>query len=86
VAIAKRSGDVWFVGVMNNSIGKSIDLNFSFLPAGSYEAETWSDNRNSDKEPKELKKAVISIKAPCNLKITMAKDGGFVSMIKRKNQ
>ena len=24
VAIAKRSGDKWFIGVMNNSIGKSI--------------------------------------------------------------
>ena len=85
VAIAKRSGDKWFVGVMNNSIGKSIELNFSFLPAGNYEAETWSDTKNSDKEPKELKISTISIKSPGSLKVILAKDGGFVAVIKRKN-
>jgi alpha-glucosidase len=84
VAIAKRSGDRWFVGVMNNSIGKTVEMNLSFLPAGNYEAETWSDTKNSDKEPKELKKANISIKSPGTLKVVMAKDGGYVAVIKRK--
>jgi alpha-glucosidase len=85
VAIAKRSGDKWFVGVMNNSIGKIVELNLAFLPAGSYEAETWSDTKNSGKEPKELKKASLSIKSPGTFKVTMSKDGGFVAVIKRKN-
>ena len=26
VAIAKRSGEKWFIGVMNNSVGKSVDI------------------------------------------------------------
>jgi len=86
VAIAKRSGDKWFVGVMNNSVGKTVELNLGFLPSGNYEAETWSDTKNSDKEPKELKKAVLSIKSPGTFKVTMAKDGGFVAVLKRKNQ
>ena len=84
VAIAKRTGDKWFLGVMNNSTGKTVELNLSFLPAGNYEAETWSDTKNSDKEPKELKKGIISIKSPGTFKVTMAKDGGFVAVIKRK--
>lgn len=84
VAIAKRSGDQWFMGVMNNSLGKSIELNLSFLAAGNYEAETWSDAKNSDKEPKELKKAILAIKSPGTFKVTMAKNGGFVAVIKRK--
>ena len=83
VAIAKRSGDKWFIGVMNNTIGKTVELNLSFLNDGNYEAETWSDTRNSDKEPKELKKAKQSIKFPGKLKVTMAKDGGFVAVIKK---
>ena len=84
VAIAKLSGDRWFVGVMNNSVGKNVQLNLGFLPAGNYVAETWSDTKNSDKEPKELKKAMLSIKSPGSFKVTMAKDGGFVAVIKRK--
>jgi alpha-glucosidase len=84
VAIAKRSGDKWFVGIMNNSVGKNVELNLTFLPAGNYEAETWSDTKNSDKEPKELKKAILSIKSPGTIKVTTAKNGGFVAVIKRK--
>ena len=86
IAIAKRSGDKWFVGVMNNSIGKSIDLNLSFLPAGNYKAQTWSDTKNSDKEPKQIKNAILSIKSPGIFKVKMANDGGFVAILKRINQ
>jgi alpha-glucosidase len=85
ITIAKRSGDKWFVGVMNNRISKSAELNLSFLPAGNYEAETWSDTKQSDKEPKDIKKAIYSIKSPGTLKFTMAKNGGFVAIIKRIN-
>jgi alpha-glucosidase len=69
---------------MNNSVGKSVELNLGFLPAGNYVAETWSDTKNSNKEPKELKKAFLPIKSPGTFKVTMAKDGGFVAVIKRK--
>jgi alpha-glucosidase len=84
IAIAKRSGETWFVGVMNNSIGKSVELNLSFLPAGKYEAESWSDTKNSDKEPKELKKTIMTIDTTGTFKVTMANNGGFVAVLKRK--
>jgi alpha-glucosidase len=84
IAIAKRSGDNWFIGVMNNSFEKNVDLNLSFIPAGNYEAETWSDTKNSDKEPKELKKTIMSFESPGIFKVSMAKNGGFVAVLKRK--
>jgi alpha-glucosidase len=84
VAIAKRSGDKWFIGVMNNSIGKSIELKLDFLPSGNYEAETWSDAKNSDKEPLEIKKSIKSVNSGDGLNVIMAKNGGFVAVIKRK--
>jgi hypothetical protein len=69
---------------MNNSTGKTVELNVSFLPAGNYEADTWSDTKNSDKEPKEIKKSNVSIKSPGTFKVIMAKDGGFVGILKSK--
>lgn len=83
VAIAKRSGDNWFIGVLNNSVGRSIKINLSFLPDGKYEAETWSDTKNSDKKPTELKKASQSVKSGGIMKVTLANDGGFVAVIKK---
>jgi alpha-glucosidase len=81
IAIAKRSGDSWFIGVLNNSTGKNIDLNLNFLPAGNYEAEVWADTKNSDKEPVQLKKSVVKIKSPGTIKVVMSKNGGFAAHI-----
>jgi alpha-glucosidase len=83
VAIAKRNGEKWFIGVMNNSTSKTIELDMSFLPSGSHKMETWSDTGNTDKEPKDLKKSTITLNSPGTLKITMAKNGGYVAVIYR---
>jgi len=81
VAIAKRSGDKWFIGVMNNSKAKTVEINLGFLPDGNYKSETWSDTKNSDKEPKELKKTLATLKSPGILKITMSENGGFAAVV-----
>jgi len=84
VAIAKRSGDTWFLGAMNNSIGKSVELKLDFLADGNYEADTWTDTKKSDIDPKDIKISKQIIKSGGILKITMANDGGFVAVIRRK--
>jgi alpha-glucosidase len=84
IAIAKRSGDNWFVGVLNNSIGKTIELRTDFLPEGNYEAEIWADSKNADKDPKELKKNRQTVTPADKLKVTLAKNGGFVAVLRRK--
>jgi alpha-glucosidase len=84
VAIAKRSGDKWFIGVMNNRVSKSVPLNLDFLPSGDYEAEIWADAKNSDKEPMEIKKTTQTLKAGEEIKVTMAKNGGYVAVLKMK--
>ncbi len=82
VAIAKRNGSGWFIGVMNNSVGKTIDLKLSFLFPGSYEMESWADTKNSDKDPKELISKKQSVKPGETIKVTMAKNGGWVGIIR----
>ena len=82
VAIAKKSNDSWFLGVMNNSVGKSIEISLDFLPAGNHKAEMWADSKKSDKEPMDLKKSERSVKPGDKIKITLAGNGGFVAVIK----
>ena len=69
---------------MNNSVRKNVDLNLGFLSEGDFEAEIWEDTRKSDKEPKELNKRNQPVRSDVSLKVTMAKNGGFVAIIKRK--
>jgi alpha-glucosidase len=84
VAIAKRSGEKWFVGAMNNSTGKSIEIRLDFLPPGNYDFEIWTDMKKSGKEPTELKKSVKKIRAGDTFKVTMSDNGGFAGLVKRR--
>jgi alpha-glucosidase len=84
VAIAKRNGSGWFIGIMNNSIGRTIEIKLDFLVPGSYDMEIWADTKNSDKDPKDLIEKTQIVKAGETLKITMSKNGGWVAHLKRK--
>lgn len=85
VAIAKQSGDTWFVGLMNNSKKKDVSIKLDFLTPGSWEAETWSDAKDSGKVPASVTKAKTSVKPGSLMKISMADDGGFAAVFRKKN-
>jgi len=82
VAIAKQSGNEWFVGVLNNSKEKEIIINIDFLPLGKYEIEIWGDAKNANKNPKEIKKVTQLLDAGKPLKVKLAQAGGCVAHIK----
>jgi alpha-glucosidase len=81
VAIAKQSGDKWFIGVLNNSEEREITLNTSFLPAGKYTVEIWEDAKDASKKPKNIKRSTKTIEAGKPLKVKMAKAGGYVAAV-----
>jgi alpha-glucosidase len=83
IAMAKRSGDQWFVGIMNNSIGKKLEVKLDFLPEGRYEMANWSDSKESDNDPKLLLLEKRIIKSNESIKVAMAKNGGFVATFKK---
>ena len=82
VAIAKKSGKDWFVGVMNNSKEKEVKINFDFLPSGSFLIEIWADADIANTSPKELKISTQNISRGDLLKIKLANNGGWVARIK----
>ena len=84
IALARKNGTSWFIGVMNNSISREVHIKMDFLQEGSYEAEIWADGKNSGKQPAELKKSVRPIKPGEDLQISMAKNGGCVMVIRKK--
>ena len=81
VAIAKRTGKVWFVGVMNNSKEKEITIKLDFISAGEHSIDTWADAKDANKEPKNLKISTQKVKSCDTIKIKMANNGGWVARI-----
>lgn len=81
VAIAKKSGDKWFVGVLNNSIGREVEVQLSFLPQGNWRLESWSDTRKSDKEPMDVRKEMKTLHSDDILKVSLSRNGGWVGVL-----
>ena len=83
IAIARRSGQDWYVGAMTDWNAREMTLDLSFLPEGDYKVELYRDGVNADRAACDYRKEVIELPSDRLLKITMAPGGGFVAKITR---
>lgn len=82
IAVARRAanGD-WYVGAMTDWTGRSLTLDFSFLPAGNYQMEIFQDGVNADRNAMDYKKVTRSIRAGEKLTIQLAPGGGWAARV-----
>lgn len=83
IALAKRSGDSWFIGAMTNSQPREFELTLDFLEPGQYEIEYWADGKKADKIATELVHKTARYDTTKPLKVRMAAGGGYVAILKR---
>lgn len=81
VAIARRHGDVWYVGALTNWDKREITLDLSFLGEGNYKAEIFKDGINADRVARDYKKEIIDVPADWKLTVKMAPGGGYAARI-----
>lgn len=82
-AIARKKGETWFVGAMSNWTPRELELDFSFLGAGTYQATVFKDGINADRDATDYKKEVIKISSGDKLKIQLAPGGGWAGRIEK---
>lgn len=81
VVLARRSGEDWFVGAMTDWTGRTIDVDFSFLPVGNYSVEIYQDGVNADRYAGDYKITKTNIKSGGRMKIHMAPGGGWAARV-----
>lgn len=88
VALAKRSGQRWFVGVMNNEQQRTLTIDTSFLPEGVYTLEYWADGRRANTQPTQIehKTIVYSTAKAKPLRLRLANGGGYVAIFTPRNE
>jgi alpha-glucosidase len=84
VALARRKGDTWFVGVMTNWTPRDITLDFSFLPEGNYEAEIFEDGVNADRDATDFKREIVPVSKNTKPVIKLYPGGGWAARIYKK--
>lgn len=76
VTIVRRKGRDWFIGTINNTKAKSIQLSLKFLPAGKYSAEIYSDADDDSESPNNLLITLKSLTNADTVTLSLAAGGG----------
>lgn len=80
--IARRKGDDWYIGGINNSETRTIEVALDFLKEGNYELTLYEDRDDSIEKPNSLKISTMQIDYTTNLMIKMVNGGGVAMIIK----
>lgn len=83
LVVARKHQDKWYVGGMSALEEKTVTVDFSFLPEGTYHLNMLKDGVNSDRYAEDYKQIVRVITNRDKLKIPMNRSGGFVMIIKK---
>ena len=86
VAMARRSGDTWYVGVMNDWTARDVELDLSkIIGEGNYVAEVFRDGANAANVGEEYIHETITLPESRKVVAKMASGGGYVLKLKIKN-
>jgi alpha-glucosidase len=78
VTIARRKGEDWYVGTINNTVEKQVYLSLNWLPPGSYTARIYSDAPDAGTAPDHLRVETRTVNGGDSLMIRLAPGGGQV--------
>jgi alpha-glucosidase len=84
ILTARRHGEEWYVGAMTNWTPRDLELDFSFLGGGSYQADIYRDGPNADRVGVDYQREKRRVVSTERLRIHLAPGGGWAARIVRK--
>ncbi|HVW16103.1 MAG TPA: glycoside hydrolase family 97 protein [Mucilaginibacter sp.] len=81
VTVARRKGNEWYIGTINNNTAHNIKTSLSFLPPGNYKAEIYSDAPDADTDPNHLTKVIKTVNNQSVIDTDLAAGGGQVMRV-----
>lgn len=80
--IARKHGDDWYVGAINNSQARNLVIAFDFLGKGKYAITLYKDAKDTDTDPNHLVKETFTVTAKDKITLPLASDGGAAMHIR----
>ena len=81
IAVARRSGDTYFVGVMSAGDPDSVELDLSFLPDGEWKLIMYVDGANAHKNAVDYKKKEMTVNNKTVIPVSLAPNGGCTAIL-----
>ena len=84
VTIARRKGQDWFIGTINNTKAKPLQLSLKFLPPGNYLAEIYGDTNDDEENPDNISIKTQMITNADTIMLNLAAGGGQAMRLVRQ--
>lgn len=84
IVMARRNGDVWYVGGLTNWKEREVKVDLSFLGDGEYDVVLFRDGINSDLVAKDYKKETLVVNRKSVADVKMYSGGGFIMKVTKK--
>jgi alpha-glucosidase len=81
VLVARRNGKDWYIGAMTDWTPRTLDVDLSFLPVGSFTMEAYQDGVNAARMGSDYKKTTTSVNKASRFQIQLAPGGGWAAHI-----
>lgn len=81
VIVARRNGRNWYIGAMTDWTARDLEIDFSFLPAGSFRMAAFADGANADRFGSDYKKTVQGVDKNTKLKVHLMGGGGWAAQL-----
>ncbi|MEM7514334.1 MAG: glycoside hydrolase family 97 C-terminal domain-containing protein, partial [Bacteroidota bacterium] len=84
ILLARQKGDDWYVGAMTNWDGRTLEVDFSFLPAGTYEATMYLDGVNAHRKAEDTMIKKMEVNSSSTFSLELKPGGGAAMVLKKK--
>jgi len=84
ITIARRSGQVWYVGSMTDGAPRQLSIPLRFLPKGTFTAEIYQDDSDAPNSPSRVIRQQTSVTSADEIAIKMSPAGGHVIRLSPK--
>ncbi len=81
VCLARRSGQDWYIGAMTDWTSRTLEIDFSFLPAGRFQMLSYEDGPNAERMGHDYKAVIKDVDRSTKLTINLAPGGGWAARI-----
>lgn len=83
ITLARRSGNIWYVGSLTGWDSRELTLDLGFLGEGKWTMEIFKDGVNADRAACDFKHESVAVPADRQVVVKMAPGGGWAARITR---
>ena len=84
IVTARRHGDVWYVGGLAGWDGRTVRVDLSLLPEGTYAVELFRDGENAARIAQDYVREEFLLAPGKSFDVKMFPGGGFAARITRR--